>query len=187
VVLATKIFGRPVPQRMANDDLTDEFFGLPARRGWSTFLFGNAPGVAETAAKNLGEWYPGLPVAGVQHGYWTVSGGRIDPADNDRLVEEINAARPDILHVGLGTPLQQAFVIENRDRLEVPVVITCGAYLEHLSERREWYPPWVLRLRIGWLYRLSRDPRRLWYRYTVELGSYVLRVFAHRIRHGRQG
>ncbi|ACY96605.1 MULTISPECIES: WecB/TagA/CpsF family glycosyltransferase [Thermomonospora] len=186
VVMATRIFGRPVPCRMANDDLTDEFFGLAARHNWRTYLLGSAPGVAETAAANLRQWYPGLPIVGVQHGHWADESGRIPPADADRLVKEINAARPDILHVGLGTPLQQIFVTENRDRLDVPVIVTCGAYLEHLSERRDWYPAWVLRLRLGWLYRLSRDPKRLWYRYTIELGSYVLRVFAHRIRHGKQ-
>lgn len=186
VVLAAKIFGRPLPARMANDDLTDDLFGLPAQEGWRVFLFGNAPGTADAAAANLVRWYPGLRIAGTQHGHWADGSGRIPAADVDRLVAEINAAKPDILHVGLGTPLQQVFVAENRDRLDVPVIVTCGAYLEHLAERREWYPAWVLRLRLGWLYRLSRDPKRLWHRYTVELGHYLVRVLQYRLNHGTQ-
>ncbi|GAA2081020.1 WecB/TagA/CpsF family glycosyltransferase [Actinomadura alba] len=186
VVLAAKIFGTPLPARMANDDLTDDFFGMPAEKGWRVFLFGNAPGTADAAAENLVNWYPGLRIAGTQHGHWADESGRIAPADVDRLVDEINEAKPDILHVGLGTPLQQIFVTENRDRLEVPVIITCGAYFEHLAERREWYPGWVLRLRIGWLYRLYREPRRLWRRYTIELGAYLSLVLRHRVRRGRR-
>lgn len=186
VVLAARAFGKPLPTRMANDDLTDELFGLSAAEGWRVFLFGNAPGTADVAARNLVRWYPGLDVVGTLHGHWADESGRIAAADVDRLVADINAAKPDILHVGLGTPLQQIFVMENRDRLEVPVIITCGAYFEHLAERREWYPAWALKLRIGWLYRLYRDPRRLWYRYTIELGRYLSQVACHRLRHGRQ-
>lgn len=186
VVLAARIFGRPVPGRMANDDLTAELFGLPATEGWRTFLFGNAPGVADAAAANLVRWHPGLEIVGTQHGHWADSSGQIPADDVERLVKEINAAEPDILHVGLGTPLQQIFVAENRDRLTAPVIVTCGAYLEHLAERQQYYPPWVLKLRIGWLYRLAREPKRLWRRYTIELGSYVVRIVAIRLRHGTQ-
>ena len=161
VVLAAKIFGRPVPGRMANDDLTDDLFGQPAEEGWRVFLFGNAPGVAEKAAENVRAWYPGLNIAGTLHGHWADEDGRIPAETAERLVAEINDAAPDILHVGLGTPLQQRFVAEHRDRLTAPVIFTCGAYFEHLAERREYYPAWVLKLRIGFLYRLAREPRRL--------------------------
>jgi N-acetylglucosaminyldiphosphoundecaprenol N-acetyl-beta-D-mannosaminyltransferase len=180
VVLAARILGHPLPGRMANDDLTDDLFGLAAREGWRVFLFGNAPGVADTAAANLEAWYPGLEIVGTQHGHWGTSADRFPAEHAERLIAEINEAKPDILQVGLGTPLQQAFVTENRDRLEVPVIITCGAYLEHLAERRNWYPAWVLKLRVGFLYRLYRDPKRLWYRYTVELAAYLWRVLRHR-------
>ncbi|GAA4224918.1 WecB/TagA/CpsF family glycosyltransferase [Actinomadura meridiana] len=185
VVLAARIFGRPVPGRMANDDLTDDLFGQPAEHGWRVFLFGNAPGVAEAASENVQKWYPGLNIAGTLHGHWADDEGRLPAETAERLVAEINEASPDILHVGLGTPLQQRFVTDYRDRLTAPVVITCGAYFEHLAERREYYPAWVLKLRVGFLYRLAREPRRLWRRYTVELGSYLVRVLAHRIRHGK--
>ncbi|HEY7484432.1 MAG TPA: WecB/TagA/CpsF family glycosyltransferase [Streptosporangiaceae bacterium] len=186
VVMAAKILGRPLPARMANDDLTDDLFGSAAAEGWRIYLFGNAPGVADTAAVNLEKWFPGIHIVGTQHGHWGSDNGRLPAADTERIIAEINEAKPDILQVGLGTPLQQRFVAENRDRLEVPVIITCGAYLEHLAERREWYPTWVLRLRIGFLYRLYRDPKRLWYRYTVELASYLWRVFRHRARQSQR-
>jgi len=176
-----------LPSRVAgvHELLRFQLFGQPAEEGWRVFLFGNAPGIAEAAAANVRAWYPGVEVAGTQHGHWADEQGRIPAETAERLVEEINDAAPDILHVGLGTPLQQRFVAEYRDRLTAPVIITCGAYFEHLAERRDYYPAWVTKLRVGFLYRLAREPRRLWRRYTVELGAYLARVLHHRLRHGR--
>lgn len=179
VVLAARMLGKPLPTRMANDDITDTIFGLTAQEGWRLFLFGSAPGVAERAGHNLRDWFPGLDVVGSEHGYWDVergTPGQFHDEDVDRIVDTINATRPDFLVVGVPTPLQQVFVTENRHRLEVPVILTGGSYLDHLAERRDWFPPWVMQMRMGWLYRLSRDPRRLWYRYSVELADYFWRV-----------
>jgi len=186
VVLAARVLGRRLPSRMAVDDLTDDLFGPAAEGAWRVYLLGCAPGVAPKAGDNVEKWYPGVHIVGTQHGHWGAVDGRIPAAHADRLVAEINEVKPDIMLVGLGTPLQQAFIMENRDRLEVPVMMTCGAYFEHLAERREWYPGWVLKLRIGFLYRFYRDPKRLWYRYTVELGSYLLRLASFRLRSRRR-
>jgi N-acetylglucosaminyldiphosphoundecaprenol N-acetyl-beta-D-mannosaminyltransferase len=183
IVLAARMYGQPLPTRMANDDITDGIFGLPATRGWRVFLFGSAPGVADDAARNLTEWYPGFNVVGTEHGFWDVERGhpgRFDPEDVDHIVDKINASGADMLHVGVPTPLQQRFVIENRDRLEVPIIMTGGSYLDHLALRRNWYPPWVLQMRVGWLYRLAQDPKRLWHRYTVEIADYLFQVMRHR-------
>ncbi|REE96164.1 WecB/TagA/CpsF family glycosyltransferase [Thermomonospora umbrina] len=187
VVLASRLLGRPVGPRMANDDLTDEFFGESVRRGWRVFLFGNAPGVADRAASNLCRWYPGLEIVGTRHGHVAGADGRIPAETERRIVDMINEAAPDVLHVGLGTPLQQWFVANNRHRLQVPIIVTCGAYFEHLAERRDYYPAWVTRLRLGWFYRLVREPRRLWRRYTLELGAYLLLLLAYRVRRWRTG
>jgi N-acetylglucosaminyldiphosphoundecaprenol N-acetyl-beta-D-mannosaminyltransferase len=101
--------------------------------------------------------------------------GRFHPDDEAVILAAIQEAHPDLLVVGLPTPLQQQWVVDNRDRLAaVPIVMTGGSYLDHVAERLEWYPRWVLRARIGWLYRLAQDPRRLWHRYTIELVQFGL-------------
>jgi N-acetylglucosaminyldiphosphoundecaprenol N-acetyl-beta-D-mannosaminyltransferase len=92
------------------------------------------------------------------------------------MVETINAANPDILHVSLRTPMQQNWVSEVAGQLNVPVIITGGSYLDHLAERVDWYPDWVVRMRLCWAYRLAREPRRLWKRYTLDLAAYGLMV-----------
>lgn len=188
VVLGGRWLGLPVPDRQGNDDICPEVFKMCADRGYSNYLFGCAEGVPERAAENLKSTFPGLPIAGTLHGYWDVERGhpgRYDPADVDMMVERINAAKPDVLHVSIPTPMQQRWVSEVAGRLEVPVIITGGSYLDHLAERVYWYPGWANRYRLGWFYRLSRDPGRLWKRYSLDLYSFGKMVVRERRARGR--
>jgi len=164
IVLGGRMLGLPVPDRQGNDDICPKMFTLSAERGFSNFLFGCSEGTPEKAGANLEETFPGLPIAGTLHGYWDVTRGhpgRYDEADVDMMVKTINEAKPDILHVSIPTPMQQTWVWQVADRLDVPVIITGGSYLDHLAERVYWYPGWVNTMRLGWAYRLTREPGRL--------------------------
>jgi N-acetylglucosaminyldiphosphoundecaprenol N-acetyl-beta-D-mannosaminyltransferase len=175
VVLAGRWLGLPVPDRQGNDDICPKVFALSAEQGFPNFLFGCSEGTPERAAANLTSTFPGLPIAGTLHGYWDVTRGhpgRYDAADVDMMVETINKSNADILHVSIPTPMQQNWVTEVASRLNVPVIITGGSYLDHLAERVYWYPPWALKLPLGWFYRLTREPGRLWKRYSLDMMAY---------------
>lgn len=182
VVLGGRWIGLPVPDRQGNDDICPKVFALSASHGFSNFLFGCGEGTPERAAANLTEAFPGLPIAGALHGYWDVARGHpghYDEADIDMMVDTINASDADILHVSIPTPMQQNWVWQVADRLNAPVIITGGSYLDHLAERVYWYPGWASKMRLGWAYRLFREPGRLWKRYSLDLmsfGGMVLRA-----------
>ncbi|MGH3159723.1 MAG: WecB/TagA/CpsF family glycosyltransferase [Streptosporangiaceae bacterium] len=185
VVYGGRWLGLPVPNRQANDDIGPKLFALSAEHGFSNFLFGCSEGTPERAAATLGSAFPGLAVAGTLHGYWDVlrgHPGRYDAADVDMMVETINASGADILHVSLPTPMQQDWVWETAGRLNVPVIITAGAYLDHLAERVDWYPRWVNRARLSWAYRLAREPGRLWKRYSLGYLAYARMVLTAKWR-----
>ena len=175
IVLGGRLLGLPVPDRQGNDDICPKMFILSAELGFSNFLFGCSEGTPEKAAANLRATFPGIPIAGTLHGFWDVvrgHPGRYDEADVDMMVKVINEASPDILHVSIPTPMQQNWVSQVADRLDVPVIITGGSYLDHLAERVYWYPRWVNKMRLGWAYRLTREPGRLWKRYSLDLAAY---------------
>jgi N-acetylglucosaminyldiphosphoundecaprenol N-acetyl-beta-D-mannosaminyltransferase len=189
VVLAGRWLGHPVPDRQSNDDICPKIFALSAERGFTNFLFGCSEGTPERAATNLRETFPGLPIAGTLHGYWDVARGhpgRYDEADVGMMVDAINASKADILHVSIPTPMQQNWVWQVADRLEVPVIITGGSYLDHLAERVYWYPPWASKMKLSWAYRLSREPGRLWKRYSLGYMAYG-RMVASEKRSRRAG
>jgi N-acetylglucosaminyldiphosphoundecaprenol N-acetyl-beta-D-mannosaminyltransferase len=175
VVWAARLAGIEVSERLAIEDIERELFGAMAARGQRVFLFGSAPGIALTAAETLRDQFPGLVIAGTEHGWYDAMAGhpgRYSEADNERILAAINDSRPDLLLVGLPTPLQQSWSLANRERLAVPLLMTMGAYFDHLAERVDWYPRWMDRWHLDWLYRLSREPRRLAYRYTIGMAGY---------------
>ena len=175
VVMGARWLGYPVANRQGNDDICPKVFAVSAEHGLSNFLLSYREGVAEQAAATVTETFPGVPIAGTAQGHWDLKRGLAglgDDAGFARLVDEINASKADILHVSLPTPLQQAWVWEFADRLNVPVIITGGAYLDHVAERMYWYPDWMVRTRLCWAYRLAKEPRRLWKRYSLDLMSY---------------
>jgi N-acetylglucosaminyldiphosphoundecaprenol N-acetyl-beta-D-mannosaminyltransferase len=75
--------------------------------------------------------------------------------------------------VGLPTPLQQEWAHTYGPALAAPVVMTAGAYLDKLAEGLDWYPRWMERARLGWAYRVYREPRRLLGRYTVGTAQFA--------------
>jgi N-acetylglucosaminyldiphosphoundecaprenol N-acetyl-beta-D-mannosaminyltransferase len=175
VVLGARWLGFPVADRQGNNDICPKVFALSAEHGLSNFLLGYREGTAEGAAATVTAAFPGLPIAGTLHGHWDVKRGhpgRYDEADIDSMIDAINASNADILHVSLPTPLQQTWVWQVSDRLNVPVIITGGAYLDQVAERLYWYPGWIVKMRLCWAYRLVREPRRLWKRYSLDLMAY---------------
>jgi N-acetylglucosaminyldiphosphoundecaprenol N-acetyl-beta-D-mannosaminyltransferase len=187
VRLLTPLFGFTVPERLDTDSLAPDVFGRLAQRAGRVFLFGCAPGVAERAALNLTVAFPGLVVAGVDHGYYDVERGhpgRFADEDSVRIVNDVNEAQVDLLVVSLPTPLQQRWVAEHAAGIGAGVIMTAGSYLDHLAEPDlvvgTWYPRWAEVLRLNWFYRLVREPRRLWRRYTIEIASFVALVLRQR-------
>ncbi len=189
VRLVAGLFGFTVPERLDTDSLAPDLFRLASERGQTVFLFGCAPEVAQEAARRLHASFPGLRCAGTEHGYHDVKRGhpgRFAAEDSEAIVARMNASGADLVIVSLPTPLQQRWVAEYGGRLEAPVVMTCGSYLDHVAEGEglggSWYPHWADVLRLNWLYRLAKEPRRLWRRYTVESLHFLLLVLRARLR-----
>lgn len=190
VRLLSPLFGFSVPERLDTDSIAPAIFREAAVRGASVFLFGCAPGVAERAADRLRAEIPRLEVAGTLHGFQDVQRGhpgRISEGDSEAIVSAINASGAGVVMVSLPTPLQQHWVVDHAGRLTAPVLITGGSYLDHVAEAGTagYYPVWADRLSLNWLYRLGREPRRLWRRYSVEYAQLVALVVRERMSSSR--
>ena len=85
----------------------------------------------------------------------------------------INESRPDVLWVGLGTPKQDRWIYEHRERLEVPVAIGVGAAFRFLTGQVQRCPAWVGRWGFEWFYRFLTDPKRLWRRHFVQFPQFA--------------
>jgi N-acetylglucosaminyldiphosphoundecaprenol N-acetyl-beta-D-mannosaminyltransferase len=95
------------------------------------------------------------------------------------VVERINAAAPDLVWVGLSTPKQERWMATHVDRLTAPVLLGVGAGFDIHAGLLPQAPRWMQRAGLEWLYRLLREPRRLWRRYLRNNPRFLLAVMRH--------
>lgn len=153
LMLAARLLGHPLRQRVTGSDGIYRLAAHCARRGYRPFLLGAAPGVAETVARRLTALNPGLDVAG------TYSGSP-HRKDEDRIIEQVHAAAPDLLLVAYGVPAEEKWIARNRERLRVPVMIGVGGAFDFVAGVTRRAPPWMRRAGLEWLHRLVREPWR---------------------------
>ncbi len=173
VRLAAKALEVPIPHRMTGADWIWDLAGLCERNGQSIYLLGSEPGVAEAAARRIGRRNPKLTITGHHHGYFEAG----SPHD-ERVLEDINTRRPDILLVGMGTPKQELWVQRNADRLDVDVLWTVGSLFDYVSLRTPRAPAWLADNGLEWIFRLAVEPQRMWRRYLLGNPMFVSRVMA---------
>ncbi len=161
IVWLLRLHGHRQVRRVYGPDLLLAACERSLTTGWRHFFCGGAAGVAEELARRLGHRYPGLEVVGTASPPFRPP----SPAEEEQLVATINAAQPDIVWVGLGSPKQERWMAAHRQRLEAPVLVGVGAAFDFLSGRQRQAPRWVQRCGLEWLFRWMREPRRLAPRY----------------------
>lgn len=154
VTWAARRLKRPVIERVTGVDLMAQVCARCADNGWRPFLFGSAPGVADEAAERLSARFPGLSVAGTQHGYF-------GPEDEEQIVAQVAASKADILFVAMGIPKQEKWIARYLPRLGVSAAVGVGGSLDVFSGRVKRAPLWTQRCNVEWLYRLCSNPRKI--------------------------
>ena len=178
VKLGARLLGQHLPERFTPPDWIDVLAALSASHRVRLFLLGARPGVAELAAARLRDSYPGVQIVGTHDGYFDKRAGS---AQNESIITAINAAQPQIILVGFGMPMQELWLKENWDRLEVNVVLTVGALFDYVSGTVARGPRWMTDHGLEWLARLIIEPRRLWRRYLIGNPLFLWRVFKQRM------
>ena len=171
IEIAAKLAGTPPTENLNGTDLGPKLMAEAAKRGKSVYLLGGTPGTAEKAARTIQMKVPGLRVAGTSDGF--------DGLAN--AVQDINASGADILLVALGVPLQELWIDENFDLLDVQVALGVGALLDFWAGNAKRAPAIVRKSRMEWAWRLMMEPRRLAKRYLIGNMSFLARVAANRL------
>jgi N-acetylglucosaminyldiphosphoundecaprenol N-acetyl-beta-D-mannosaminyltransferase len=170
LVWGAKWLGTPINERVAGADLVPALAERAAKKGFSIYFLGAAPGVAARAACLLEKSYPGLQVAGVLSPPYN-SVLDMDPS----ILDEIQAAKPDILLVAFGNPKQEKWIGMYGYQLGVPVMIGIGGSLDFIAGQTRRAPAWMQRTGLEWLFRLWQEPRRLFKRYILDI--YIFCIF----------
>jgi N-acetylglucosaminyldiphosphoundecaprenol N-acetyl-beta-D-mannosaminyltransferase len=172
VMLAARLLGRPLRERVTGSDGIYWLAAHCAQKGYRPYLLGAAPGVAELAAQSLVAANPGLELAGTYAGSPSAS-------EEDDIIRRIRNASPDLLLVAYGVPAEEKWIARNRLRLGVPVMMGVGGAFDFAAGVTNRAPGWMRRLGLEWLFRLIGEPWR--WRRQLALPRFVLLVIKQRL------
>jgi N-acetylglucosaminyldiphosphoundecaprenol N-acetyl-beta-D-mannosaminyltransferase len=164
VIWASRLAGRPLPARVPGSDLIWSLSDALSGAGYSVYLLGGTPGTADIAAARLRQRFPQLAVAGQLSPPF---GFDQDPHRYAEVLDEVVAARPDLVFVGLGFPKQERVIGRLRERLAATWFMGCGAAINFVAGTHRRAPVWMQRSGLEWLHRLGSEPHRLMRRYLV--------------------
>ncbi|HEX3050300.1 MAG TPA: WecB/TagA/CpsF family glycosyltransferase [Aggregatilineaceae bacterium] len=171
LLFAARYLRKQLPERVTGSDGVPLIAQRAAREGWTIFLLGAAPGVAEKAANQLMIQYPGLKIVGTY-------AGSPAPEEEVAIVERVNTSGADILMVAYGAPRQDLWIKRNHERLNVRVAIGVGGTFDFIAGVVPRAPLWMRRWALEWLYRLYKQPWR--WRRMLRLPRFVWAVMRYR-------
>jgi len=162
------LHGRRLPERVYGPNLTLALCQRLAERGLPVYFYGSREEVLARLTANLSRQFPGLVIAGTRPSRFRC----LTPAERDETVATICQSGAAVTFVGLGCPRQEVWAYEFRQALGMPVIAVGAAFDFHAGTLAQ-APEWMQRRGLEWLYRLAREPRRLWRRYLLLNPAYL--------------
>ncbi len=157
-----RIHGCGLTDRVYGPELTLRLCEAAGKEGVPVFLFGATEEMLDKFSEQLCAKFAGLKIAGKRASQFRT----ISSEERNELAQEICESGAGICFVGLGCPRQEIFAYEMRDHINMPLIAVGAAFAFHAG-MLEQAPPWMQRNGLEWLFRLTREPGRLWKRYST--------------------
>jgi N-acetylglucosaminyldiphosphoundecaprenol N-acetyl-beta-D-mannosaminyltransferase len=158
--------------RVFGPDFMAAMCRLSVERGYRNFIYGGKPGVAALLSDALQTRFPGLQIVGTS----TPPFSELTRQQEDEIVAQVRALKPDVVWVGLSTPKQERFMARYFERLQAPLLVGVGAAFDYHTGSIRDCSGWIKRAGLQWLHRLLQDPRRLWKRYLRNNPAFLWHV-----------
>lgn len=177
-IWVARLRGHRGVERAPGAEIMREFFNRAGQKSFRSFFYGDTDSTLLALQATLARDYPGHEIAGV----FSPPFRRLTPEEDREIIERINAARPDVLWVGLGMPKQDIWIYERLDRLKVPVAIGVGAAFAFVAGTVPRCPEWMGRTGFEWVYRFLKEPKKLWRRDLLDGPRFLFHVGLELIR-----
>lgn len=177
IVLAAKLLGQTLPKRHTGADYMIDLIDSLSQAGKTIYFLAGEPEVAEKAKVFWDNRLPDHNIVGIHHGFILNN-----PDLTDKVIDEINTLKPDILFVGMGMPLQEIWMDNMADRLDVRCIYCIGATLDYYTEKVSRCPKWMGDAGMEWVYRLAIEPVRMFDRYVIGNPWFMSRILLQATR-----
>ncbi|WP_342388747.1 WecB/TagA/CpsF family glycosyltransferase [Salinicoccus bachuensis] len=153
IINAAKMMGTPLQERVSGIDVMREMLAHAEEKGYSAYFLGAKETSNRKAAERAQKKFPDLKIAGRHHGYADL--------DDEAFVQDIATTRPDIIFVALGMMKQEHWIRRHMDRFDKGVFMGVGGSFDVLSGEAKRAPNIWIRFQLEWLYRLLKEPKRI--------------------------
>lgn len=161
VVWASRLLGKGLKERVAGVDLFESLMQCSAQKGWRVFLLGAREEVVSGVSSIYQKKYPGLTLAGYRNGYWKQE-------EEAGVVEQIKAARADLLFVAISSPKKEQFLGKYQAEMRIPFAMGVGGTFDVAVGKVKRAPVWMQKSGLEWFYRFLQEPRRMFKRYFID-------------------
>jgi N-acetylglucosaminyldiphosphoundecaprenol N-acetyl-beta-D-mannosaminyltransferase len=182
LVWALHALGHARATRVYGPDLMAHFCARAARTGTRMYLYGGrTPQALALLEARLRERFPGLRIVGG----FSPPFRELNEEEEERVIADIDASRAAVVWVGTGQPKQERWMARMRPRLSAPMLVGVGAAFDFHAGLVPQAPRWMQRGGLEWVYRLAREPRRLWRRYARYNPRFVVAFLSQYLRNRR--
>jgi N-acetylglucosaminyldiphosphoundecaprenol N-acetyl-beta-D-mannosaminyltransferase len=182
LVWALRALGHEGATRVYGPDLMARFCERAAGNGTPIYLYGGrTPEALATLEARLGERFPGLRIAGG----FSPPFRELTAEEEEGVIASIDSSGASVVWVGTGQPKQERWMSRMRPRLVAPLLVGVGAAFDFHAGLIPQAPRWMQRGGLEWLYRLAREPRRLWRRYARYNPLFLAGFLGQYARHRR--
>ena len=151
IVYASKINKGKIKKRITGIDFMYKLCEEAVKHNSRVYLYGTQQQIIDKAKIEIEKKYPGIQIVGTCNGF----------TDEDVVVERIKETKPDILIVGTGSPKQENFIINNKEKLPtVKIFMPVGGSFDVISNTLKRAPDWITKINLEWLFRLFQEPKR---------------------------
>lgn len=172
--------GAKLRDRVYGPELTRRVCERAAKEGVGVYLYGGSPKALAQLQVRLKEMFPALIISGAESPPFRA----LTPEEDRAVVERVNNSGAGLLLIGLGCPKQDHFAGDHAESI-VPVQLCVGAAFDFHAGVKPMAPTWMQKRGLEWLFRLTKEPRRLWKRYLVTNTQFVVMAFLQMARRRR--
>lgn len=173
IVWIGRLLGFKDIRRVYGPELMLKICDISVKKGYRSYLYGSSDYVLNKMKEKLNKKYPGLIISGS----FSPPFRQISRDEDNEIIDKINGSNSDIVWVGLGSPKQDLWMREHRDKINTPVLIGVGAAFDFLAGVKPQAPVWIRNIGFEWLFRLVTEPKRLWHRYLIKYPLFIYYLF----------
>ncbi len=175
VVWASRILGKPLPERVAGIDLMENLVELSSRKAFRIFFLGAKEEVVRKVVDIYSTLYGPEIIAGYRNGYFSKD-------EEKEVANQIAEAKPHILFVAITSPKKEVFLNTYKNQIKTPFIMGVGGSFDVVSGLVKRAPLWMQRSGLEWFYRVMQEPRRMWKRYLITNTKFIALVISEKLK-----